>query len=318
MKASDSLAKVGGACGAAVDVIRAFNRLYTRQLGLLDQGLLGSEFTLTEARILYELANRDESTATQIARELAIDLGYMSRIIKKFERRRLIRRVRSALDARQSRLLLTEKGRAAFDPLDRAARRQIAAMVEPMSPPRRAELLAAMRSVQRLLEPAENRKAAPYTLRSLRIGDIGWITHRQALLYAQEYGWDGTYEALVAEILASFVKDFDSGSEHAWVAEQHEEIIGSVFLVRVSPSLAKLRLLYVEPVARGVGLGRRLVHECIEFARARGYRTLTLWTNDGLVSARRIYEAAGFKLTREEAHHSFGKDLLGQTWDLAL
>ncbi|HEV7613213.1 MAG TPA: helix-turn-helix domain-containing GNAT family N-acetyltransferase [Steroidobacteraceae bacterium] len=318
MKPRDSLAKVRGASGGAVDVIRGFNRLYTRQLGLLDHGLLGSEFTLAEARILYELANRDEPTATQIARELAIDLGYMSRITKKFERRRLIKRVRSPVDARQSLLLLTEKGHAAFDPLDRAARRQIAAMIEPMSPAQRSELLAAMRSVQSLLQPGEPQKTGPYTIRSLRIGDIGWITHRQALLYSHEYGWDGTYEALVAEILAGFIKNFDSNSESGWVAERNDVIVGSVFLVRASPGLAKLRLLYVEPAARGLGIGTRLVHECIEFARANGYRTLTLWTNDVLASARRIYEAAGFELTREEAHRSFGKDLLGQTWELAL
>ncbi|HXA36197.1 MAG TPA: bifunctional helix-turn-helix transcriptional regulator/GNAT family N-acetyltransferase [Steroidobacteraceae bacterium] len=303
----------------AIDRIRDFNRLYTRQLGLLDQGLLGSEFTLTEARVLYELANHDETTATEIARELGIDLGYLSRLIKKFDRRRYIKRTRSRVDARQSRLRLTEKGRTVFEPLDRAARQQIAAMIDPMTPAQRSELLAAARSIQRLLQPgSEPQGPRPYAIRPLKIGDIGWITHRQAVLYSQEYGWDGTYEALVAEILAGFVKNFDSAAECAWVAERDEAIVGSVFLVRASAHLAKLRLLYVEPAARGLGLGGRLVQECIEFARAKGYRTLTLWTNDVLVSARRIYEAAGFQLTRAEHHHSFGKDLLGQTWDLAL
>jgi DNA-binding MarR family transcriptional regulator/GNAT superfamily N-acetyltransferase len=303
----------------AIDIVRDFNRFYTGQLGLLDRGLLGSEFTLTEARVLYELASRDDITATEIARELGIDLGYLSRLLAKFERRRFIKRTRSPVDARQSSLQLTKKGRAAFDPLDRAAADQIAAMIDPMTLERRRELLASMQSVQRLLRsPSEQFEREPYVIRPLRIGDIGWITHRQGVLYAQEYGWDGTYEALVAEILAGFIKNFDSNSESGWVAERDHEIVGSVFLVRASISVAKLRLLYVEPSARGFGIGGRLVQECIEFARAKGYSTLTLWTNDVLVSARRIYEAAGFRLTQEERHHSFGKDLVGQTWDLAL
>lgn len=305
--------------GGTIDRIRGFNRFYTRQLGLLDRGLLGSEFNLTEARVLYELANHGGTTASEMARELEIDLGYMSRLIKKFERRRLIRRTRSPADARRHRLRLTEKGRKAFAPLDRAAKSQIAAMIGPMTPDRRRGLLTAMQSIRRLLQPAsEPRGCAAYGIRPLRVGDLGWITHRQGVLYAEEYGWDGTYEALVADILAGFVKNFDPTRESAWIAERDEAVIGSVFLVRASDSVAKLRLLYVEPAARGMGVGRRLVHECIEFARARRYRTLTLWTNDVLASARRIYEAAGFQLVREERHHSFGKDLVGQTWDLAL
>jgi DNA-binding MarR family transcriptional regulator/GNAT superfamily N-acetyltransferase len=307
------------AAGEAIDRIRGFNRLYTRQLGLLDQGLLGSEFTLTEARVLYELANHGETTATEIARELGIDLGYLSRLIKKFGRRRFIKRTRSPADARQSRLQLTGKGRTAFDPLDRDARSQIAAMIGPMAPDQRLELLGAMQSIRRLLQPGSEKHAhKPYGIRGLQIGDVGWIAHRQGILYAQEYGWDATYEALVAEILAGFVKNFDPHRESAWVAERDDAIVGCVFLVRASDGVAKLRLLYVEPTARGLGLGKHLVHECIEFARAKGYRTLTLWTNDVLTSARRIYEAAGFQLTSEDRHHSFGKDLKGQTWDLAL
>ena len=265
------------------------------------------------------MANHGETTATEIARELGIDLGYLSRLIKKFNRRRFVKRTRSRADARQSRLELTGKGRTAFDPLDRAARSQIAALLGPMTPEQRCELLAAMQSIRRLLQPdSEPHRREAYGIRPLKVGDIGWITHRQGLLYAREYGWDGTYEALVAEILAGFVKHFDPHGENAWVAERDDAIVGSVFLVRASDSVAKLRLLYVEPAARGMGVGRRLVHECIEFARAKGYRTLTLWTNDVLASARRIYEAAGFQLMREERHHSFGKDLNGQTWDLAL
>jgi DNA-binding MarR family transcriptional regulator/GNAT superfamily N-acetyltransferase len=305
--------------GEAIDIIRSFNRRYTRQLGLLDKGLLGSEFTLTEARVLYELANGEDSTATQIAGELGLDLGYMSRLIKKFGRRRYIKRKRSPVDARQSRLQLTERGRAVFDPLDRAARLQIAEMIAPMTLEQRSRLLSAMQSVQRLLEAgSEESQREPYAIRTLKVGDIGWITHRQGILYSREYGWDATYEALVAEILAGFAKNFDSNMERGWVAERAGGIIGSVFLVRASADLAKLRLLYVEPTARGLGVGKRLVQECIDFARMKGYKTLTLWTNDVLVAARRIYQAAGFQLTREERHHSFGKDLVGQTWELAL
>jgi DNA-binding MarR family transcriptional regulator/GNAT superfamily N-acetyltransferase len=310
--------------GEAVDIIRSFNRRYTRQLGLLDKGLLGSEFTLTEARVLYELANSDEATATEIARELGIDLGYLSRLIKKFGRRRYIKRERSPVDARQSRLQLTERGRAVFDPLDRAARHQIAEMLAPMTLEQRSLLLSAMQSIHRLLEAGseesqrEQSRREPYVIRPLKVGDVGWITHRQGILYSQEYGWDASYEALVAEILAGFVKNLDAAVERGWVAERDGGIIGSVFLVRASAELAKLRLLYVEPTARGLGLGKRLVEECIDFARMKGYKIVTLWTNDVLVSARRIYQAAGFRLTREERHHSFGKDLVGQTWDLAL
>ena len=305
--------------GEAIDIIRSFNRRYTRQLGLLDTGLLGSEFTLTEARVLYELANCGDSTATQIAGELGLDLGYMSRLIKKFARRRYIKRRRSPVDARQSRLQLTERGRAVFDPLDRAAKHQIAEMIAPLSPEQRSQLLSAMQSIQRLLEAGSGEsRREPYAIRPLKVGDIGWITHRQGILYTGEYGWDATYEALVAEILAGFVKNYDSTLERGWVAERDGGIIGSVFLVRASAEVAKLRLLYVEPAARGLGVGRRLVQECIDFARVKGYKTLTLWTNDVLVSARRIYQAAGFRLAKEERHRSFGKELVGQTWDLAL
>lgn len=227
-----------------------------------------------------------------------------------------------AEDARRSSIHLTKQGRAVFDPLDRAARAQIDDMLKPMSGTQRAELVTSMQTVRRVLQPQEpGLPAAPAsapTLRSLRTGDIGWIIHRQGLLYALEYGWDGTYEAQVAEILAGFVKHFDPQSERAWIAEHNGAIVGSVFLVRASADVAKLRLLYVEPHARGLGIGRQLVGSCIDFARSRGYKTLSLWTNDVLVSARKIYQAAGFQLTQVEPHHSFGKDLIGQTWELAL
>lgn len=300
----------------AVAAIRAFNRFYTQQLGLLDRGLLGSEFSLTESRILYELEHRGECTASDIATALGIDLGYLSRVLKSFSRRGLLVRTRSRADARQTHLKLSRAGRSAFAPLDRAARAQIHAMLEPIGLARRETLIAAVRTVQRLLGPGE--ACREYRLRDLRTGDVGWITHRQGLLYAREYGWDGTYEALVAQILADYVRNHDAERERAWIAEQEEAIIGSVFLVRASEQIAKLRLLYVEPHARGLGVGRRLVDECVAFARQKGYATLTLWTNDCLSAARRIYEAVGFRLSKEEAHHSFGQDLVGQTWELAL
>ena len=304
---------------AAIAAVRGFNRFYTRELGLLERGLLGSNFTLTEARVLYELAHRKASLASQIGKDLGLDLGYLSRMLKKFERRHLIERTRSSSDGRQRRLRLTRQGRAAFDPLNRAAKAQIAGMIGPMTQDQRRELVEAMWRAQRLLRPDEAPTPIPaYSLRSLQAGDIGWIIHRQAVLYAQEYGWDETYEHLITDILASFVKDFDPEAERAWVAEAAYKFVGSVFLVRGSATLARLRLLYVEPEARGMGIGRQLVHECIEFARARGYRKLSLWTNDVLSSARRIYEAAGFVLIKEEPHHSFGKDLVGQTWELLL
>jgi len=300
-----------------VESIRKFNRFYTRQLGLLDQSHLASEYSLTEARLLYELAHNDTLTATDLRNALGLDAGYLSRLLKGLEKRKLIRRTASAADARQSALNLTKKGRAEFGPLNKAARAQVAAMIDGLPTDAVRTLVESMSNVQRLLAP-DSHPAVPYMVRPFQVGDIGWIVHRQSLLYAQEYGWDISYEALVAEILAQFVKNFDPQWEYGWIAERHDRIVGSVFLVRGSQSVAKLRLLYVEPSARGLGIGKRLVAECIRFARAKGYKTLSLWTNDVLVAARRIYEAEGFKLIKEEKHHSFGKDLNGQTWELAL
>ncbi|WP_163267867.1 bifunctional helix-turn-helix transcriptional regulator/GNAT family N-acetyltransferase [Chelativorans alearense] len=300
-----------------IAAMRRFNRFYTRQIGVLEEGMYKSEFSLTEARVLFELAHRERLTASVLGNDLGLDAGYLSRMLKKFERRGLLKRQPSADDGRQSHLALTEEGRQAFEPLDRAARDLVEALLAPLPAADRETLTAAMRTVERLLGAAAERQV-PYTLRPLRVGDIGWIVHRQGLLYHQEYGWDESYEALVAEILSAFVTDFDPRFEASWIAERDGGIVGSVFLVRASEETAKLRLLYVEPAARGLGLGRRLVDECIAFARARGYKRLTLWTNDILVSARRIYQAAGFRLEKEEPHHSFGKDLVGQTWTLDL
>jgi len=300
-----------------IDAVRAFNRFYTRQIGLLDEGLLQSAFSLTEARVLYELAHRDGLTATDLGRDLGLDAGYVSRLLKKFERDDLISRSTLVSDARQSSIALTPAGRNAFAPLNKGSHDQVAALLDRLPASEQDRLVKSMRTVQALLDESAEPKI-PYLLRPLQIGDIGWITRRQGLLYAQDYGWDETYEALVAEILAAFVKSFDPKWERSWIAERDGEVVGSVFVVRKSPEVAKLRLLYVEPSARGLGIGKRLVEECIGFARAKGYKTLTLWTNDILTAARHIYQAAGFKLIDEERHHSFGKDLVGQTWDLDL
>lgn len=300
-----------------VATIRRFSRFYTRQIGLLDEGLLRSAFSLTQARILYELAHREGLTAGDLGRGLGLDAGYLSRILKQFEAHGLIGRAPSPTDGRQRVLALTEAGRSAFAPLDQASHDESVAMLSRLRPGERGALVDAMTAVERLLGPASAREA-PVDLRPLRPGDIGWITHRQGVLYAEEYGWDTTFEGLVAEIAGGFVKTFDPARERCWIADREGDVLGSVFLVRHSDAVAKLRLLYVEPGARGLGLGRRLVEACVGFAREAGYTSLILWTNDVLVAARHIYDKAGFRLTETEAHHSFGKELIGETWVLDL
>ncbi|WP_274426620.1 bifunctional helix-turn-helix transcriptional regulator/GNAT family N-acetyltransferase [Chelativorans sp. YIM 93263] len=300
-----------------IGVVREFTRFYTRQIGLLEEGLHKSKFPLTEARILFELARREGQTASELGEHLGLDPGYLSRILMKFEQEGLLRRERSADDGRRAILALTTKGHTAFKPLDEASRSEVTAMLAPLAQDQREKLISAMGTIQRLLGKDADHKV-PYILRPLQVGDIGWITHRQAVLYSEEYGWGETFEALVAEILSTFVRNFDPRYEASWVAERHGAIVGSVFIAKETNETAKLRLLYVEPSARGLGIGRRLVDECLRFARAKGYRTITLWTNDVLVSARRIYQNAGFELQEEESHHSFGKDLVGQVWTLKL
>jgi DNA-binding MarR family transcriptional regulator/GNAT superfamily N-acetyltransferase len=304
----------------AVAAVRRFSRVYTRQLGLLDEHLLASEFSLTEVRVLFELAHRDGLAAADLVRDLALDAGYLSRILRRFTVAGLVRRSCARDDARRSVLTLTARGRAAFAPLERASSEQVAALLGRLHPAEQGELVASMARIERALTSGESgtRSAEPVSLRAHRVGDIGWIAHRQGLLYAQEYGWDQSFEALVAEIAARFVRDFDAKSERCWIAEQGGNIVGSVFVVRKSARVAQLRLLYVEPSARGQGIGQRLVDECIAFARAKGYRKMTLWTNDVLGAARRIYEAAGFVLVKQERHRSFGKSLVGQHWELKL
>jgi DNA-binding MarR family transcriptional regulator/GNAT superfamily N-acetyltransferase len=299
-----------------VAAVRQFNRFYTRQIGVLRRSFLDSPFSLTEVRVLYELAHREHPSATEIARELGLDPGYLSRLLRSFRRKGLVRRTTSRRDARQSELSLTSRGSAEFARLEKRQRDEVARMLRGVAPADRARMVASLRTTQRLLGDAAQR--GEITLRPHRPGDMGWITHRQAVLYHQEYGWDQRYEALIARIMADFVENFDPVREHCWVAEREGEIVGSVFCVRKSATVAKLRLLYVEPSARGHGLGTRLVRECIAFARRAGYRKMILWTNSVLTDARRIYERTAWRLVAEDEHMSFGKHLRGQTWELKL
>jgi DNA-binding MarR family transcriptional regulator/GNAT superfamily N-acetyltransferase len=301
----------------AIGAVRRFNRFYTRQIGLLEEGLLKSRFSLTEVRVLYELANREGLTAAALARDLGLDKGYLSRILKRFEAEGLLVRAPAGGRGRRAVLALSETGREAFAPLDAASQKQVAELLQPLAEPQRRQLVGAMTAIERMVGMRQN-GAAPFTIRPPRIGDVGWVVHRHGVLYGEEYGWDASFEGLVAEIAGAFLQNADPERERCWIAEWSGAVAGSVFLMRADDETAKLRLLYVEPWARGRGIGRRLVDECLGFARAKGYSTVTLWTNDVLVSARRIYEAAGFKLVREEPHRSFGKDLVGQYWSLAL
>lgn len=295
--------------------LRAFNRLYARQIGLLSCHPHDSPFSLAEARVLFELARRDSPTAAEMARDLGLDPGYLSRILLKLQKRRLLTRERSATDGRQWHVSLTKLGRQAFAPLDRDAGRQVTTLLDPLPPAKRQPLARSAQSVQNILTGMTE---SSYTLRSHRPGDIGWVIHRHGALYFQEYGWDERFEALVAEIAARFVQNFDPARERCWIAEKDGAIVGSVFLVRHTDEVAKLRLLLVEPSARGLGLGKRLVQECIDFARSAGYRQITLWTQAELVTARHIYESAGFQCTSVEKHHRFGPEMIGEVWDLTL
>lgn len=299
-----------------VSAIRAFNRFYTRKIGVVD-GMASSPFSLAEARVLYELAHREQPTATDIRKELGLDAGYISRILRDFEHRKLVTREPSKTDERQRILLLTTKGRTAFTPLNERSNRNVATMLEELSPAERKQFVDALQTAHRLLgEQAE--PSTPHLLRQHQAGDLGWIVHRQAILYAEEYGWDGTYEALAAEIVAQFIRNYDSTRERCWIAEKDGARVGAVFVAKASSRIAKLRLLHVEPEARGLGIGKRLVEECVRFARQAGYQKMTLWTQSILRAARHIYRQTGFQVVREEPHHSFGKDLTGETWELDL
>ena len=297
--------------------VRRFNRLYTQRIGALDEGLLKSPFSLAEVRVLYEVAHRSGATAAELARDLALDPGYLSRILGGLARRGLVRRTPSAADGRRTLLALTDKGAKTLGPLEARSSEDIRALLGTLSDADQTRLVQAMGTIETLFG-ARPGGGAPYMLRPHRPGDIGWIVHRHGALYAQEYGWDEEFEALDAEVGAKFIRGYDPQRERCWIAERDGEPVGSVILVRKSNGVAQLRLLLVEPGARGLGIGARLVEECIRFARQAGYRKMVLWTNSILHAARRIYEAAGFRLVSEKPHHSFGKDLVGQTWELDL
>ncbi|HLH39383.1 MAG TPA: helix-turn-helix domain-containing GNAT family N-acetyltransferase [Bryobacteraceae bacterium] len=298
------------------DQVRAFNRFYTKHIGLLRDGYLKSPFSLTRARVLYEIGARAGIRWSELLEELALDPGYLSRIIKHFESKHLVRRSANAKDRRVSHLSLTAQGRSHFAKLNARSEAEAAAMLAKLSSGEQRRLMSSMSAIRELLDPGAPQ--SPITIRAHQPGDIGWVVARHGELYSQEYNWDMTFEGLVAEIAGKFLTRFDPECEHCWIAERNGERLGCIFCVKQSKSVAKLRLLLVDPAARGSGLGTRLVEECIAFARRAGYRKIVLWTNDNLHAARRIYQRAGFMLAKEEKHHSFGHDLVGQFWELPL
>jgi DNA-binding MarR family transcriptional regulator/GNAT superfamily N-acetyltransferase len=300
-----------------VAAVRRFNRFYTRQIGLLNEHLLHTAFSLPEARVIYELAHHEQTTATELREELGLDAGYLSRLLRRLEQRRLLARARSRVDGRQQLLSLTGKGQEAFAQLNARSHDEIAALLNRLPAAEQQRLVEAMHAIEGMLGAPPEHKV-PYILRPPQPGDLGWVVQRHGALYALEYGWNEQFEALVADIVAKFVRRFDPKRERCWIAERDGQNVGCVFLVSRSKTVAQLRLLLVDPKARGLGVGSRLVTECIRFARQVGYRKMMLWTNDVLAAARRIYERAGFRLVHKEAHHSFGHDLVGQTWEVEL
>jgi DNA-binding MarR family transcriptional regulator/GNAT superfamily N-acetyltransferase len=300
-----------------IEAVRRFSRFYMRRIGVLHEGLLESPFTLTEGRVVYELAHHETTTAAELAKELDLDPGYLSRMLKNLEQRGYIARRPAEADGRQTILALSEQGEAAFAEINARSRAHVGGLLDPLGADDQARLIEALATVTRLLGEAPQRRV-PYILRPHQPGDIGWVIGRHGELYAEEYGFDETFEALVAEICAGFPKTFDARRERCWIAEKDGLNVGCVFLVRQSDEVAKLRCLLVEPKARGLGIGARLVAECIRFARQKGYRKITLWTNSNLLAAIRLYRQAGFQLVAEEPHRSFGQDLVGQTWELEL
>ena len=303
---------------ANMEAVRRFNRFYTQQVGALNEGLLESPFSLTEVRVMYELAHREGLTAAELGKTLGLDAGYLSRILRGFETQGLIARQPSGADARQNLVSLTGAGREAFATLNARAGDEIRALLAPLADDEQRRLVASMHAIERLLGGAPEGAREPYLLRTHQPGDMGWVVHRHAVLYWREYGWDERFEALIAKVVAGFIENFDPRRERCWIAERDGEIVGSVFVMKASDDVAQLRLLLVEPSARGLGIGKRLVAECIRFARETRYRTLSLWTNSVLLAARHIYQEAGFHLVREEIHNSFGPDLTAETWELEL
>jgi DNA-binding MarR family transcriptional regulator/GNAT superfamily N-acetyltransferase len=298
-----------------IAAVRRFSRFYTRQLGLLQESLVHTRFSLTEARVLYELAHRDPTTATALAADLDLDHGYLSRILRRFGEAGLLSKKRIPNDGRQNLIAITAKGRKAFAPLNKGSHDQVAELLGGLSPSEQQRVVSAMATVENLLQPSAADKPPLLLLRDHRPGDMGWVTSAHGALYAQEYGWDISFEALVGKIAAEFIEKFDSQRERCWIAELDGAPAGSVFVVRKTDAIAKLRLLIVDPRARGLGLGKRLVDECLRFAKDAGYSSMTLWTQSILTSARGIYQRAGFRLVAEEPHHSFGVDLIGETWE---
>ncbi|MFO1107909.1 MAG: helix-turn-helix domain-containing GNAT family N-acetyltransferase [Bradyrhizobium sp.] len=300
-----------------VAAIRGFSRFYTRKLGLIEPKLLDSPFTLQEARIIYETAHRPACTATELTRDLGLDPGFLSRTLQSLQRRQIVTRKPSKNDGRVNELSLTAKGRTASAELERRSREEVGRLLAGLDAAQRASVVQAMMTIEQTLEPPLQ-KPAGFLLRSHRPGDIGWVISRHGVVYTQEFGWDISFEALVAEIAGKFLTSYDPAREHCWIAEVAGEPVGSVFLVKGSDHVAKLRLLLVEKKARGLGVGRALTEQCIRFARERGYREITLWTQSILLAARGIYQAAGFRRVKEEPHHSFGVDLVGETWEMKL
>ena len=321
---SDSLTSSATGSGGAADqvtdgqvaAVREFNRFYTNVIGLLREGLLDTPYSLTEARILFELARDGETETSHLRSWLDIDAGYLSRLLARFEAGGLVRRARSPADARRQVIGLTAAGRAIFADLDARSGDQIRALLAALSPAGRQRLTGAMASIREVIEPASAPTA--FVLRPPTPGDLGWVVQRHGALYAAEYGWDASFEALVAQIVADYAARGDHRGEAVWIAELGGEPAGCVFCVRKTGTIAQLRLLLVEPRARGLGLGGRLVAECVSFARRAGYREVVLWTNDVLHAARRIYQRAGFQLVASQPHHAFGHDLVEQDWRLPL
>jgi len=296
--------------------VRGFNRFYTRQIGLLNEGLYGSRFSLTEVRVLREIWRRRETTATDLRGELGLDAGYLSRMLRGFDKDRLVRRRPSNIDGRQSLVSLTAQGRRAFMPLEARASAEVASMLKQLSGLKQKRLVDALNTAQRILSNPE--RDSPCVLRQHRAGDMGWVVLRHGQCYSQEHGYDERYEALVARIVADFIQNYDPKRERCWIAEKDGETVGCVFLVKRTRALGQLRLLFVEPAARGLGLGAQLVDECVRFASEAGYQKITLWTQRDLHAARHIYRKAGFRLVHDKRHQSWGRPLVGETWELRL
>jgi DNA-binding MarR family transcriptional regulator/GNAT superfamily N-acetyltransferase len=298
--------------------VRAFNRDYTRRIGVLSEGLLDSPYSLTQVRVMYEIAHRGGVTAGELAEELDLDRGYLSRMLKGFETKKLLTRTPAPEDGRRQHLRMTPAGMRVFAPLEKRSQEQVRGMLTALDEERRRVLLEAMDTIRSALDKSEGNPTRQLTLRGHRPGDMGWVVQRHGEIYHQEYGWNEEFEALVAEITAEFVRKLDVTRERCWIAEHDGRRVGCIFLVAKDATTAKLRLLLVDPAARGLGVGRKLVAECVRFARVAGYRKIVLWTQETLTAARHLYTEAGFVKTAREPHRSFGHDLIGETWEREL